>query len=636
MSLFSSLYTGVNGMNAQSKATGTISTNIANMTTVGFKKSDTVFHDLVVNNTRPAKFANGGVLTTQVQRIDRQGGLQQTNSSTELAISGDGFFAVKTTDDPAVEFLYTRNGTFSPDNEGVLRNAAGFILYGWPMDLNGNVMGGPTTSTLQAVDVNEFNSQFRATTAGTLSVNLNGAQESINPALIGGTLPVSEQSTWNPLTETSTDNSQPAHFSRNLTVYDNLGNPRQLTFEYRKITGPMAQATTQASGLNHSMSLTDPANFPGIAAGSTLTITAGTASQEYIFGAAAGAGQVRVDTLGELINHVNTQLGDPIPGDNIPANAVDASLDTNGRLILKAVDPMVNLTLAGPAATGPGTLNFPGNNFSPLADVTTNDPAVNPNQSDFPPFANLTDPNTNGWWEVRVLKEPDPSNPLYIEDPLAPGTLIPNPDPFAGQRIEISKGLINFDGLGRLNTPRAPDANGIPDQGPVIDGILTLNSGDFDSDPQVAGEGITVQVDMSRFSQFAGNYNVITAGQNGFEAGTLTGVQITREGLVVASFTNGTQQSIYQIPLATFINPNGLQAMTGTVFAQTQVAGELTMLQAGTGGAGTLLAETVETSNVDLADEFANLIVSQRAFSANSRVVNTVDEMTQQLKQLKG
>ncbi len=666
MTLFTSLYTGVNGMNAQSKSTATISTNIANMTTVGYKKSETMFHDLVVNNTKPSRFANGGVLTTNVQRIDKQGALQQTSFKTDMGISGDGFFAVKTQDDPAMEFLYTRNGTFSPDAEGVMRNAVGFILYGWPVDLNGNVMSGPTTASLQAVDVNEFDSQFRATTSGNLYANLNGAQESTSLlTMFNGTLPAAHQSTWDPLTETSTDNSTAAHFVRNLTVYDNAGIPRELSFEYRKITGPMAQGISRTTGVNHLTSLTDPAVFGNIAAGDSFSITTtdplgANVTQEYIIGVAGGPLQVQVNTVGDLTNHINSTFGG--------GNAVDASIDSEGRLVFKAINLEADLdflnTSGTPLGTPPvplftgGTLNLVSLNNSPLiADVNANSAAYT-YQEGFPEI-DVDDTNTNGWWEVRVLAETDPSVfPEFIPDPNYDPDVVPPMDPMMinplwiqdpgdlatpityGQKQEVAKGLINFDGRGRLNTPRLPDVNGVADEGPVVDGRVTLNIANFDSNAELynglVSEGLTnVQIDLSRTTQFAGGYNVITASQNGFEAGTLTGVNITTDGMVVASFTNGQTQNIYQIPLADFINPNGLLAMSGTVFAQTSDAGELTMLEAGTGGAGLIQASTIETSNVDLADEFAHLIVSQRAFSANSRVVNTVDEMTQMLRQLK-
>lgn len=605
MTLFTSLYTGVSGMNAQSQATASISTNIANMTTTGYKRSDTAFHDLVVNNTKPARFANGGVLASQVQRIDSQGALQQTGIKTEMGIVGDGFFIVKANDDPSLNFLYTRNGTFSPDADGVLRNAAGFIVYGWPVDSTGNVAASTSLQSLVPVDVNELDSQSIPTTVATMAGNLDASEEGINRQIFGlPILPVSEQSIWDSVSGTVTDNSEAVQFSRDLTVYDGSGTARNLTFEFRKITGPMAFATSQTAGLSYTDSLTDPVLFPSLTAGDTFTISAGAATQDYIIGAPAGAGQVRVDTVGDLTNHLNSSFGG--------GSAIDAGLDSGGRLLLKAVDPTVNLVFAGTPITGAGTFDFPATSFTPVTIVTTADPAINPQQDDFPPFADLTSPNTNGWWEVRVLKPADPS--------------LPYTDPLYGQKVEISKGLVNFDSQGRLNTPR--DASGNP-----TDGILSLDTGNFDS--AIGGEDLSLQVDIGGFTQFSGGYNVLVAGQNGAEAGTLTGVSITREGLVVASFSNGQSLEIYQIPLADFVNPNGLLAVTGTVYAQTQDAGDLSILAAGSGGAGFIEASTVEQSNVDLADEFAHLIVSQRAFQANSRVVNTVDEMTQQLRQLK-
>ncbi|PJB73094.1 MAG: hypothetical protein CO093_01365 [Alphaproteobacteria bacterium CG_4_9_14_3_um_filter_47_13] len=583
MSLFSSLYTGVNGMNAQTQSTASISTNIANMTTIGYKKSDTVFHDLVVNNTQSARFANGGVLSKQVQRVDIQGALQQIQNSTSMGISGNGFFAVKSNDDPALQFLYTRNGTFTPDVNGVLRNEGGFVLYAWPVDANGNVSSSPTTSSLVPADVNELDSAFRTTTAANLTVNLNAAQEPFNTQILGQPLPV---------------NNQPVHFARSITVYDGLGQARDITFEYRKITGPMASATSQTPGLDFLTSLTDPAIFPGISAGNSFTVSSGAGTQEYIIGAPAGAGQVRVNTIGELTNHINGSLGG--------GNAVTASINENGNLVFQANDPAVNLDFtetAGTPLSGIGSLALPALSFAP--EVALNGGALYPNQADFPAFSNITDPNTHGWWEVNITTA-DPADP---NNPALP-------------RVPITTGMVNFNSDGSMNA--IPAASGNRE--------IVLNNINFDSASGTEETSITVN---TNFSQFTGDFNVLSSGQNGAAAGTLNGVTITREGLVVASFSNGQTLEIFQVPLATFVNPNGLRAMSGTVFSQSQDSGDLIMNAAGTGGSGIIEAATVENSNVDLADEFANLIVSQRAFSANSRVVNTVDEMTAQLKQLK-
>ncbi|MCB9996513.1 MAG: flagellar hook-basal body complex protein [Rhodospirillales bacterium] len=591
MSLFSSLYTGVNGMNAQSQHTATISTNIANSTTVGYKKVDTVFHDLVVTKTSPAKFAHGGVFTDTIHRNDIQGALQQTAISTEIGISGGGFFAVKSNADADLDFLFTRNGTFSPDSEGIMRNAAGFVLYGWPIDELGNVAGGTTLDSLQPVDVDELNEIHRQTTAAEFSVNLDASEPATNPDLLfpQQSLPVNGVSA--------------SDFTRNFTVVDGDGVPRDLIFEFRKVPGPMATAATGTSALDYTMSLTDGSIFGGINAGDTFSVTVGAATQEYIIGAAAGPGQIRVDTIGELSNEINANFGG--------GDVLDMSLDADGRLVFQAVDPTANMSFAeiiGSPLSGGGSLEMvtqfgnPPLNYTPQTSILGGD---YPDQANFPAIANQTDPSTRGWWEVTILTaDPDLTDP----------TLAP---------VAISSGLMSFNSDGTLNA--TPNGNGNIE--------LFLNNINFDDDSTTDTTSLTV--DLSGFSQFAGAYNVIVQNHNGAEAGTLSGIQIGRDGRVIASFTNSEQFEIYQIPLATFVNPNGLESITGTVFAQTSEAGDLTMVEAGTGGAGVLNGATIENSNVDLADEFANLIVSQRAFQANSRVVNTVDEMTQQLRTLK-
>lgn len=593
MSLFASLYTGVNGMNAQSQATAGISENIANMNTVGYKKYDTAFQDLVVNNTRSARFASGGVFTTQVQRIDQQGSLKGTHSQTDVGITGQGFFTVKTADDPAEDFLFTRNGSFSPDAEGLLRNSAGFVLYGWTVDQDGNAVGGNDLGSLVAVDINSLDSQFLQTTTGELGINLKADEDTINPHL------------QNPAQSLPVGNVAP-HFVRNMTVYDGTGTARDLIFEFRKITGPMAYATSQTAGTTLTDSMTDPAFFGNINAGDTFTVNAGAVSQQYIIGAPAGAGQVRVDTLGDLTHDINTNLGG--------GTVMDASLDSSGRLVLQMIDPTANLSLTedvGTPLTGTGTLNLATQPGNPALTYTSNAPlnggAAYPDQADLPAFSNTASPNTHGWWEVTILTN-DPADP--------DGTVLPP--------VAISGGMMNFNGDGTMNA--VADASG----------EFTINLANIDFDNGVGGEEIaSLSLDVSRFSQFAGAYNVLITDQNGAEAGTLIGVEVERDGLVTARFTNGQEVGIYRIPLADFVNPNGLQAITGTVFALTEDAGDISILGAGTGGVGFMQSAAVENSNVDLADEFANLIVSQRAFSANSRVVNTVDEMTQQLKQLK-
>ena len=123
--------------------------------------------------------------------------------------------------------------------------------------------------------------------------------------------------------------------------------------------------------------------------------------------------------------------------------------------------------------------------------------------------------------------------------------------------------------------------------------------------------------------------------QNGAELGLRTGIELTREGIVVARFSNGASADLYKIPLITFANDNGLTEVSGTAYSESEESGEENLREAGTGGAGFVEPSTLEASNVDLADEFARLIISQRAFGAATKVITTVDQMTEDLLRLR-
>jgi flagellar hook protein FlgE len=132
-------------------------------------------------------------------------------------------------------------------------------------------------------------------------------------------------------------------------------------------------------------------------------------------------------------------------------------------------------------------------------------------------------------------------------------------------------------------------------------------------------------------SQFSSDYNISFVIQNGAEVGELNGVTIDQEGFVIASFTNGATQKIYKLPIATFANPLALDPRTGNVYGQTAASGEFNLRDAGQGGAGMIAPSSLESANVDLAEEFTKMIVTQRAYSANARVITTTDEMLDEL-----
>lgn len=116
--------------------------------------------------------------------------------------------------------------------------------------------------------------------------------------------------------------------------------------------------------------------------------------------------------------------------------------------------------------------------------------------------------------------------------------------------------------------------------------------------------------------------------------GDLNGVGLDDQGNLVASFTNGENRRIYKLPVATFPNPTALAARTGNVYSQTESSGEFNLQLAGVGGAGKITPSALESANVDLAEEFTRMIITQRAYSANAKVITTTDEMLDELMRL--
>jgi flagellar hook protein FlgE len=132
-------------------------------------------------------------------------------------------------------------------------------------------------------------------------------------------------------------------------------------------------------------------------------------------------------------------------------------------------------------------------------------------------------------------------------------------------------------------------------------------------------------------TQYAGSFTISSIDQNGAAFGSFTGVSVDENGIVTAIFDNGRQRNIFQLPIAIFSNPNGLQAQNGNVYLDSQASGPVLLQEARVGGAGRISPGALEASTVDIAEEFTNMIITQRAYSANARVITTADEMLEEL-----
>src|SRR5262249_34401414 len=136
-------------------------------------------------------------------------------------------------------------------------------------------------------------------------------------------------------------------------------------------------------------------------------------------------------------------------------------------------------------------------------------------------------------------------------------------------------------------------------------------------------------------TQFASVSSLRSAGVNGAPSGALTGISVDDNGFITALFDNGIQQRVFKLPIATFANPNGLSTIAGNAYGVTDQSGSATILEAKPGGAGGIASSALEASTVDLAKEFSDLITTQRAYSAATRIITTADDMMQELIQVK-
>jgi flagellar hook protein FlgE len=169
--------------------------------------------------------------------------------------------------------------------------------------------------------------------------------------------------------------------------------------------------------------------------------------------------------------------------------------------------------------------------------------------------------------------------------------------------------------------------------GELTSGAVALNLGANFPGPVALDLGAAGGLDALR--QFAGENSVAALGQNGNAVGTLQSFTIGQDGVINGVFSNGRNRPIGAIALATFANPVGLEKVGGSLYRATVNSGLAQVGAAGTNGRGTVVGGSLEMSNVDLAQEFTSLIVAQRGFQANSRVISASDELLQDLVNLK-
>jgi flagellar hook protein FlgE len=689
MTLFGALSSGVSGLTAQSSAIGAISDNITNLSTVGYKSTQVDFQTLVTKQTSSTFFSAGGVQSRPRQDTGIQGLLAASTSQTDIAISGNGFFVVNEAAVPTItdEFLFTRAGSFFLDNEGFLRNTAGFYLQAWPTNPSGVIV--PANPNVTIPNLNVISTDFLTT------VNLNrvgGTASATSTIAIGANLPSNDaagttrktdvqffDTLGNPTSiaivnsKTTVDNNwdiviEPPPGTAVLTsedfttpiplVYDSIG---QLEFVSRPVEGASVVidgityvVDSDAAGVTESATVKRWITTGNTSVGDDVAdlVTAVT-TMDSDFETAGGRIVVKTGDISTVL--FKAKDADDIivdPSFLLDANGVGAANQTNSFTVRQqaavyADETQVHFTV-NPAAADTITINGITYTFTAAPAVSTDvDNSVNLATT----IANLvaaiiaSDPeftasnvraratNQESFTaafanDTIALKSKANGNTYTIVTTgltAAPTNVLKTPTAFvSGTTVETQYALIfNSDGIPSAFNIDTLDIRDFSNGANNMDGTA-LGASKITLDLGNVGEA-------NGMTQFGGSFTPVFITQNGSQFGTFAGVSISEDGVLTALFDNGETRPVFQLPVATFINLNELGSRTGNVWNATEASGDPTLRIAASGSAGQINQTSLEQSTVDIGTEFTKMIVVQRAFAAAAKIITTADEMLDEL-----
>lgn len=530
---------------------GSISQNIANVNTTGYKRQEMMFStQMSEHKAAPTSYLSGlnifGVQATQRNLIDAQGVIAPSTTWSDLAINGQGFFMVarptsgtaatsaatagagatnvptSASTDDAGSVLYTRAGAWSraygPDTDATLArsyflDSSGNYLLGWMADDTGAI---PSNATLEPVY--------------TLAPR---------PIANNGTAAVNESSALDPSGIT-----MPGRTTTSASILANL--PRD----------------SALGGNQTTMTVLDPGG-----AEQTLTLT-WERTGAYTYTATAS-----------------------VPNGTLDTTSWDVTVDSTGKVTSPAASPTANITWTSPVGSTTPTIDL----TPPARGDTMNIPVqvFDSNYGDHTLTLRFERTGTNEWYMM--------------------------PDGGSDQTAAIAPIQVQFDSNGKLVTPTNTSL------------ALSWTSG------TTTGTA-TVDVDLSKITQYddSGLY-IGTVSQDGYARGTLLTTTFNDKGELTGYYDNGRSRTLFKVPVANFVADNALEPVSGTLFRRTAAAGALTVSAVEDApGASSFATSSLENSTVDIEDEFTRMIMTQKAYTMNSKVFQTADDMTVVARDLKG
>ena len=676
-----SMFSGVSGLKGHQTRMDVIGNNIANVNTTGFKASRVTFADMISQNLSGASSPTGtiggvnpkqvglGMSVASTDLIYTNGSVQQTGKNTDVAISrGDGLFVVKRGN----QQFYTRNGAFGFDAEGNLTiPSTGLYVQGY-MANNGvlNVAGDNTTkiqipagkpmeatTTATASYTKNLNAStpgyevanvlvryadgtsatvnsYTANEVGKLVLTMDNGKKiylgSTAPAQTVGSAPTGALYTSNVSNITAkvggtvdlelkmdTGNpSSPKEINGSATTVINRTGSTALTsgtYAFGDVFNISGKITNVVSSPPSDVTLTLDANNT-ITPGTPVTIKVpNPTSFTYAVGDTY-TGQLKITKVtGNTGSTVTTEDGNQATVGSTPVtvtsattpythtgSAADGTIKSITRESTyqhsgKKVSSVVLNTKSGSSIDGLVGRNYARNDtFYPSVTTTITVYDSLGAKHDVPVVYTKT---ANNKWQLSLGSGGDTFNITEAD-----GTVT---------TVSLTKTDLNFDSAGAYVSGSA-SLN------------LTYTNG---AAPQ------QVAMNLAAITQFSGT-TTIAATSDGNAAGTLASVDIDSSGVITGTYTNGVRQKEAQIAMAQFNNPSGLTKMGGNLYQESNNSGTRTI--SGASDIGTeLTTSALEMSNVDIADQFSDMIITQRGFQSNSKIITVSDEMLETLINMK-
>jgi len=604
-----SFYSGISGLRNHQQAMDVVGNNLANVNTTGYKGSRTTFMDTLnqtVQGARAGSATSGGKNAMQVglgmtvAAIDRdmnQGALQSTGRNLDLAIEGEGWFVVGETDIRTGNdsYYYTRAGSFFVDDNANLVTSSGDLVYGWvDSDSSGRV--DPSRDEMGFINLDR-----RGDGA------ITNALASATPPISGPNLGDASINSLSTLTTTTSDtwrveciNAEQGWFRVSGARNGVIG-----TFAYDVPVNDSRLGSFNIDMSPPSQSRLVTSFADGDGAPETLT-----------FSDPGAAGDFAVNFVSSATTGVNVS----VVGDRV---SVALEVDADGVVVSTYEDVATAMDAAGLAftTTYTGSPNVRAHALvNRLASVASG-AATSLGLGDVAPLGVL------GWTATEYGAG---GNSLNIAMVNRGAQQLTTEVVINGSQITV---YLAADSSGRVAATAAEVYTAFQNNEDARE-LVAMD------DPTAAGYGNMVvepftQVFFSR-GNGANQGDYFTFATTGAGGATLESISVNREGGVIGVFENGTTEELARVALAKPPNPQGLLAVGQGKFVESPVSGTgFPPVVAGTQGTGGIASGFLEMSNVDLTREFTDMIVNQRGFQANSRIITTSDEMLQELLALK-